>query len=91
MVSWWCGRFDLLHRLEYPSTHIDDSIIRLPRQTLRRHPDLRRFWQTLGVPPLHLLAYQARADGPYGTVRLAALFPGSPFEGGRPEGLRARR
>ncbi|MGH2715797.1 MAG: hypothetical protein ACRDM7_18290 [Thermoleophilaceae bacterium] len=84
-ASWWCGRFELVHHLEYPSTHLDRTIHRLRRDTVRQHPDLRRFLEILGVPPLWMLAYQALAEGPYGMVRLAALFPTSPFEGGEPQ------
>lgn len=85
VASWWCGRFDLTHRLEWPSTKLDSTIERLPRHTLRQHPDLRRFTEKLGVPPLYLLGYQALAEGPYGMVRLAALFPVNPFQGGEPQ------
>jgi hypothetical protein len=84
-ASWWCGDFESRHRLEYPSTQLDPTIHRLRRRTLRQHPDLRRFLAMLGVPPLWMLAYQALAEGPYGMVRLAALFPVSPFNGGDPE------
>jgi hypothetical protein len=84
-VSWWCGRFDLLHHLEYPSMNLDPTITRMAARSLRQHPDLRRFGEMLGVPPAWILAYSALAEGPYGLVRLAALFPASPFAGGEPQ------
>lgn len=85
VASWWCGRFDLMHHLECPSTRLDPTIERLPRHTLRQHPDLRAFITDAGVSPLHVLSYQALADGHYGMVRLAALFPANPFTGGHPK------
>jgi hypothetical protein len=84
-ASWWCGRFDLLHRLESPSTRIDTTIENLPRHTLRQHPDLRAYLDRIGVPALYILGYQATAETPSGVVRLAALFPIDPFRGGNPE------
>lgn len=84
-ASWWCGRFDLLHHLECPSTRLDPTICNLPRETLRRHPDLRAFLARLGVSPLFMLGYEALAEGPYGLVRLAALFPRDPFAGADPK------
>jgi hypothetical protein len=85
MASWWCGRFDLLHRLQYPSTLADRTICSLPKRTLRQHADLRVYLDRLGVPALYMLSYQAIAEGPYGIVRLAALFPADPFRGGQPQ------
>jgi hypothetical protein len=64
---------------------LDPTIENLPRQTLRRHPDLRAYLQRHGLTALELLGYQAMAEGPYGIVRLAALFPTDPFRGGEPE------
>jgi hypothetical protein len=84
-ASWWCGRFDLLHHLESPSTRLDPTIETLPKQTLRQHPDLRAYLARLSVPAIFMLGYQALAEGPYGIVRLAALFPRDPFAGGQPE------
>jgi hypothetical protein len=48
-ASWWCGRFELLHRLECPSTRIDPTIENLPRHTLRQHPDLCAYLDRIGV------------------------------------------
>lgn len=84
-ASWWCGRFDLLHRLECPSTRLDPTVENLPLHTLRQHPDLHRYLDDFGVPALYMLGYQAMADGPYGMVRVAALFPVDPFRGGHPQ------
>lgn len=84
-VAWWVGRFDLLWRLEHPSMELDPTISRLPRRTARQQQDLRRFIEMWGVSTLDVLAYQALAEPPYGLVRLAALFPLSPFEGGEPQ------
>ena len=84
-ASWWCGRFERLHHLECPSTRIDPTIEYLPHHTLRQHRDLRAYLDGIGVPPLYMLGYQARAEGLYGVVRLAALFPVDPFYGGEPE------
>lgn len=84
-ASWWCGRFELLHYLECPSTRLDPTIENLPLHTLRQHPDLRAFLERRGVPALYMLGYGAVAEGPYGIVRLAALFPADPFRGGDPE------
>lgn len=84
-ASWWCGRFELLHHLECPSTRIDPTIENLPRHTRRQHPDLRAYLDRIGVSPLYMLGYQALAEGPYGIVRLAGLFPVDPFRGGQPE------
>lgn len=64
---------------------LDPTIRHLSRETLRRHRDLRAFCDRLGVPPLYLLAYEAAAEGLYGFVRLAALFPADPFKGGQPQ------
>jgi hypothetical protein len=85
MASWWCGQFELPYRLEYPSTHIDPTIEKLPKQTLRQNPGLRAYLDRWGVPALYMLGYQAMAEGPYGIVRLAALFPANPFRGGEPQ------
>ena len=84
-VRWWPGRFDLLQQLEHPSVQIDDSIERLPCRTLRQHSDLRRYLSELNLEAYDVLGYQARASGAYGFVRVAALFPWSPFEGYHPE------
>jgi hypothetical protein len=84
-VRWWPGHFELLSLLESPSLDIDETIQRLSWRTLRRHPDLHRFVEGLGVRPWDVLAYQAMAGGKYGLVRVAALFPGSPFKGHHPE------
>ena len=84
-ARWWVGRFDLLWRLEVGSLRRDRTIRRLPSQTLRRQPDLRRHWESRGLFPWDVLAYQATAEGRYGTVRLAAAFLGSPFDGGHPD------
>jgi len=84
-ASWWCGRFDPVHHLECPSTRLDPSIKYLPRETLRQHPDLRRFTERRGLLPLYVLGYEALAEGPYGLVRLAALFPLDPFAGNPPQ------
>jgi hypothetical protein len=64
---------------------IDPTIEYLPRHTARQHRDVREYLRRVGVPPLYMLAYQARAEGSYGVVRLAALFPIDPFRGGEPE------
>jgi hypothetical protein len=84
-VRWWPGRFDLLWKLERPSIDVDPSIQRLPCRTMRQNRDLSRFLAELGILPYDVLAYEARAAGGYGQVRLAALFPLSPFEGHHPE------
>jgi hypothetical protein len=84
-ARWWPGRFDLLWLLENPSMEKDESIGRLPWRTLRQNRDLRRFVTDLGVRPWDVLAYQAMAEGAYGLVRVAALFPGTPFQGYHPE------
>lgn len=84
-ASWWCGRFDLLHHLECPSTRLDPTIENLPLHTLRQHPDLHAYLEACGIPALYMLGYQAMAEGPYGIVRLAALFPLDPFRGGEPQ------
>jgi hypothetical protein len=84
-ASWWCERFELLHQLECPSTRIDPTIENLPRLTLCQHPDLRAYLDRIGVPALYMLGYLALAEGPYGIVRVGALFPVDPFRGGRPE------
>jgi hypothetical protein len=83
--SWWCRRFELLHYLEWPSTRLDPTIENLPRSTLRQHPDLRAFLDRYRLPALYVLGYQALAEGPYGFVRLAALFPLDPFAGNDPQ------
>jgi hypothetical protein len=80
-ARWWVGRPELLERLEQPSMGADPTIRRLSDRTLRRHPDLARVLATYVVSTDDVLAYQATADGPYGLVRLAALFLGSPFDG----------
>lgn len=85
LASWWSGRFDLLHHLECPSTRLDPSIEKLPLRTLRQHPDLRAFLDRLGVRALYMLGYEALAEGPYGMVRVAALFPANPFRGAQPQ------
>ena len=64
---------------------LDPTIENLPIATLRRHRDLRAFIDTYGMPALSVLGYQALAEGPYGFVRLAALFPFNPFGGGQPQ------
>lgn len=84
VASWWCGRFERLHYLECPSTRLDPTIENLNIHTLRSHPDLRAYVDRIGVPALYMLGYQAMAEGPYGIVRLAALFPLDPFRGGPP-------
>jgi hypothetical protein len=84
-ASWWFGRFDLLHHLESPSMRMDQTIEKLPLHTLRRHADLRASLERIGVPALYMLGYQALAEGSYGVVRLAALFPADPFRGGDPQ------
>jgi hypothetical protein len=84
-VSWWCRRFDLLHHLECPSRRIDPTIENLPLRTLRWHRALRAYLARLGVPAMYVLGYQALAEGPYGIVRLAALFPVDPFYCGEPQ------
>jgi hypothetical protein len=84
-VRWWPGCWNLLRALEHPSTEIDESIERLPCRTLRQNPDLRRFLAEMGITPYDVLAYQAQASGAYGFVRVAALFPLSPFDGNHPE------
>lgn len=81
---WWCGRYDLLHHLECPSTRLDPTIENLSYETLRRHRDLRAYREVRGLGVLSLLGYQAMADTPFGPVRLAALFPQDPFNGGEP-------
>lgn len=63
---------------------LDKTISRLAPRTLRRHPDLARAVQGLNVPAWDLLSYQAVAEDIYGRVRVAALFPYSPFEGTDP-------
>jgi hypothetical protein len=62
----------------------DPTIRRLPERTLRRNPDLARVLTSLRVTSADLLAYQATAEDLYGRVRVAALFPASPFEGHEP-------
>lgn len=84
-ARWWPGRFELLWKLEHRSMEMDETIERLPWRTLRQNPDLRRYVAELGVPTWDLLAYQAMAEGAYGLVRVAALFPFSPFAGHHPE------
>lgn len=83
--SWWCRDLQALHRLESPSTRLDPTISNLQLTTLRRNPDLRGFCERSGITPLYMLGYQAIAEGPYGLVRVAALFPLNPFGGGDPE------
>jgi hypothetical protein len=85
--EWWCGRYDLLHRLECPSTRIDPTIKNLPATTLRRNPDLRKYRRGRGLGVHTLLGYEALADTPFGLVRLVAVFRANPFEGGEPDVL----
>lgn len=54
-------------------------------RTLRQNPDLGQYIKRLNVPEWDVLAYQAIAEGAYGRVRLAALFPFSPFDGAEPD------
>lgn len=84
-VRWWPGHWNLLHALEHPSMRIDKTIERLPCRTLRQNSDLRRFLAEMEIVPYDVLAYQAQASGTYGFVRVAALFPLSPFNGNHPE------
>jgi hypothetical protein len=84
-ARWWPGRFDLRWLLEYPSMEQDETIERLPWRILRQNRDLRRFVADRGLQPWDVLAYQAMAEGAYGLVRVAALFPGSPLQGYHPE------
>jgi hypothetical protein len=78
-ARWWPGRFDLLSMLENPSMEKDETIERLPWRTLRQNRDLRCFVADIGVCSWDVLAYQAMAEGAYGLVRVAALFPLSPL------------
>lgn len=64
---------------------LDPTIENLPLRTLRRHPDVRAFIDRWEMPALYVLGYEALAEGPYGFVRLAALFPVDPFAGGDPQ------
>ena len=84
-VRWWPGRFELLWALENPSLKMDETIERLPCRTLRQNADLRRYLAVMDLEPYDVLAYEARASGAYGFVRVAALFPFSPFKGYHPE------
>jgi hypothetical protein len=77
---WWRGDFVSRHQLESPSVALDRTIRRLPLTMMRSHPDLRAYCERLGTDPIWLLAYEAMAEGRYGVVRLAALFPNSPFD-----------
>lgn len=83
-ARWWVDQFDLRWRLERPSMELDPTITRVSGYTLRRHPDLDAFNRRALLLWSDVLGYQARAEGPYGVVRLAALFPKSPFEGADP-------
>lgn len=63
---------------------LDPTIGRLALRTMRRHRDLNRLPDRLGGAPWDLLAYEAIGEDAYGRVRLAAIFPASPFGGGEP-------
>lgn len=84
-AQWWCQNFEALHYLEWPSTRLDPTIENLQLDTLRRNFDLSRYLRTNGAPAIWTLGYQALAEGPYGLVRLAALFPVDPFAGADPQ------
>jgi hypothetical protein len=84
-ARWWVDRFDLRWQLEHQSIAADPTIHRLPSRTLRRHPDLARFWGERALLPWDVLGYEARAEGTYGCGRLAAIFLDSPFGGAEPD------
>jgi hypothetical protein len=67
-----------------PAMSMDPTIRRLSLRTMRRNRDLSLSPARFGGEPWDFLAYEALAEDAYGRVRLATVFPGSPFEGHEP-------
>lgn len=77
---WWTTEWVITYMFEEQARRVDPSIQRLPLSLARSHPVLRRYIQTLRIPPWDVWGYLAPADGPWPERRLVALFTRHPAE-----------
>lgn len=78
-LAWWRDHAGFVRQIEEGAFLRDPSIRRLVPFELDRNPDLRETFDRVE----DLLAYEAPADGPFGSFRLVATFPW-PLDVGEP-------
>lgn len=58
---------------------VDPHLRRLPLALADRHPGLRRYLGTFGVPPWDIIGWLTESEGPWRQRRLVALAPRAPW------------